>query len=167
MADFGKAPMNAFGGQFPNAQLSGCYFHLGQNIWRNIQTHHLQQRYSNDANFALEARMIPAPAFVTPAYLDRYFDDLSNNVDLRLLDRSWITSRTLSWAAWLVGETEDDLRNMLLPFGTCMAKRSMDTPAQTIRLKPSTGARTVRFGKKRVGKTIRRQTEFRQTNLTC
>ncbi len=81
MTDFEKASMNAFGRQFPNAQLSGCYFHLGQNIWRNIQTHHLQQRYSNDANFALEARMIPALAFVPPADLDRYFDDLSNNVD--------------------------------------------------------------------------------------
>ena len=32
MADFEPAAINAFQAKFPDAQISGCYFHLGQKI---------------------------------------------------------------------------------------------------------------------------------------
>jgi hypothetical protein len=65
MTDFELASINAFQHSFPTAIHRGCFFHLGQCIWRKIQAHHdLQDRYKNDPDFALNVRMLPALAFV-------------------------------------------------------------------------------------------------------
>ncbi len=37
MTDFELAAQNAFEEVFPNVQLTGCYFHLTQSVWRNVQ----------------------------------------------------------------------------------------------------------------------------------
>jgi hypothetical protein len=37
MLDFGKAASNSFSEKFPQASLSGCYFHLRQSLHRQLQ----------------------------------------------------------------------------------------------------------------------------------
>ena len=37
MTDFELAAIKAFKSNFPLAETSGCYFHLGQSVWKNIQ----------------------------------------------------------------------------------------------------------------------------------
>ena len=56
MTDFELAAIKAFKSNFPLAETSGCYFHLGQSVWRKIQKigNGLPQKYMNDAIFALQ-----------------------------------------------------------------------------------------------------------------
>ena len=65
MTDFEKSAMNAFQVKFPGAQLSGCYFHLGQSVWRHINGEQIaRHRYKTEPDFAIRARMFCALAFV-------------------------------------------------------------------------------------------------------
>ena len=62
--DFEKAIINAIYIKFPESHIQGCYFHFCQNIYRHVQSSGLQERYTTDADFALEVRQLAALAFV-------------------------------------------------------------------------------------------------------
>ena len=64
MLDFEKAAINAAGRIFTGAEIKCCFFHLSQNIFRQVQENGLQNRYRDDAEFALGVRMVAATAFV-------------------------------------------------------------------------------------------------------
>ena len=49
---------------FPLAALSGCYFHLSQNIYRKVQENHLSALCQDDDIFRENIRMIGAIAFL-------------------------------------------------------------------------------------------------------
>ncbi|XP_069987683.1 uncharacterized protein [Penaeus vannamei] len=72
MTDFEKAAMNAFQRNFPSAEVAGCYFHLGQSVWRRIQNLGLAARYREDAAFAIRVRRFLALAFVPLADVHHY-----------------------------------------------------------------------------------------------
>jgi hypothetical protein len=42
------------------------FFHLGQNLWRKIQSCGLATQYGNDEDFSLKLQNIPALAFLPP-----------------------------------------------------------------------------------------------------
>ena len=86
ITDFEMAAIQAIGDTFPNASRTGCFFHLSQNIHRRIQNAGLQERYENDANFALQCRMISALAFVPTADVVAAFEALSAELPNELLD---------------------------------------------------------------------------------
>ena len=71
--DFEMARINSFKRHFPWADASGCYFHLGQAVWRKLQKLHLSQRYNNDPAFAVRVRKFLALAFVPPRLVHEYF----------------------------------------------------------------------------------------------
>ena len=50
IADFEKASLNACETVFPGARLAGCFFHLGQCLWRKVQEFHLAEAYRADKN---------------------------------------------------------------------------------------------------------------------
>ena len=50
MADYEKASQNACAIVFPGVQMSGCLFHLGQNLWRKVQEFNLAAAYRDDEN---------------------------------------------------------------------------------------------------------------------
>ncbi|CAI6369505.1 unnamed protein product [Macrosiphum euphorbiae] len=64
MVDFEKAVMNAIKNEFPHTKIHGCFFHLSQAVWRQIQHHGLAKQYSDDVKFSLEVRKLAALAFV-------------------------------------------------------------------------------------------------------
>jgi hypothetical protein len=76
MVDFDRAAINAFLQQFPQSTVHGCFFHLSQGIWRQIQQAGLQVRYSQDAEFALQLPLLPALAFVPPNDVVDAFEQL-------------------------------------------------------------------------------------------
>lgn len=80
LIDFEKAAQNAFEAVHPNADVSGCFFHLCKNIWKKVQSAGLQQRYQDDAEFSIFVRMIMALAFIPLPDLDTAFDDLFNEI---------------------------------------------------------------------------------------
>nr|XP_027230834.1 uncharacterized protein LOC113822482 [Penaeus vannamei] len=72
MTDFEKAAMKAFQRNFPSAEVAGCYFHLGQSVWRHIQNLGLAARYREDAAFATRVRRFLALAFDPLADVHHY-----------------------------------------------------------------------------------------------
>lgn len=85
MCDFELAPINAFKHVYPNAEIHGCLFHLSQNIFRKTQELGLQQRYAEDANFALKIKMLPALAFVPAQHVSNYFECLIENFPMEAI----------------------------------------------------------------------------------
>ena len=73
--DFEVAAINSFSEKFPNASISGCFYHLPANIWKKIQEVCLQERYNNDPEFALHLR-IAAFAFIPPGNVVNAFERL-------------------------------------------------------------------------------------------
>ena len=61
MVDFEKAQPNALEENFI---VSGCFFHLSQNIYRQIQSKGLTALYLEDEKFAIKMKMIVSLAFV-------------------------------------------------------------------------------------------------------
>ena len=78
LCDFELAAINSASATFPNADLSGCFFHLCSNIWKKIQSLGLQVQYNNDQEFALHLRMIPALAFIPPNDVVDAFERLTD-----------------------------------------------------------------------------------------
>lgn len=76
MSDFEKASQNAVGQAFPAAEIVGCLFHLGQNLWRKVQQLNLANAYKNDENFRTHVKMLLALSFVPPADVAAVFDEL-------------------------------------------------------------------------------------------
>ncbi|XP_018494087.1 uncharacterized protein LOC108863896 [Galendromus occidentalis] len=69
--DFERAVMNAVRSVFSSdTRMDGCFFHLVKNIKLKLAGEGLMSRCSNDDEFALNARMIAALAFVPPAELN-------------------------------------------------------------------------------------------------
>ena len=78
VTDFELGAMNAFREKFPDIVCTGCFFHLSQNIFRKVQASGLQERYGQDAQFALAMRMLPALAFVPQGDVVQYFELLED-----------------------------------------------------------------------------------------
>ena len=57
MVDFEKATHNALEENFI-AVIFGCFFHLTQNVFRQIQSNRLTARYLEDEEFSIQMKML-------------------------------------------------------------------------------------------------------------
>ena len=85
MLDFERAAINAMAQHFPPAELQGCFFHFGQAIWRHIQSFGLQQRYTNEEEFALIVKQFQALAFVPPIDVVPCYEELIDSLSDQLI----------------------------------------------------------------------------------
>lgn len=76
MVDFELAAMKAVKQVFPEVNVYGCFFHLCQCIYRQIQANGLQSIYAEDENFAQYMRCLAALAFVPPEEVSKRYDEL-------------------------------------------------------------------------------------------
>ncbi|CAF3241470.1 unnamed protein product [Rotaria sp. Silwood2] len=76
LTDFEKASINAVKSEFSSARSKGCHFHLGQNVYRQIQDAGLTKKYGTDQDFSLLIRHIPALAFLRPLEIPDAFDEV-------------------------------------------------------------------------------------------
>ena len=76
IVDFELASINALQHTFPNAKVTGCFFHLCQNIQRSIQKNGLVNIYKNNEDVALSIRKLSALAFLPPAEICNAFSYL-------------------------------------------------------------------------------------------
>lgn len=67
MLDFERAAINAIEAVFDDGEVSGCFFHFCQCIYRNIQSQGLQQFYNDDPNFAQNMHCLAAFASIPVA----------------------------------------------------------------------------------------------------
>ncbi|KRZ00056.1 hypothetical protein T11_8057, partial [Trichinella zimbabwensis] len=78
--DFEMAAFNAIRTAFPAVRLHGCLFHLAQNMRRHLCTLDLFTRYKNDADFALQAKMVVALTFVPTEGIEQAIDSLAGHL---------------------------------------------------------------------------------------
>lgn len=64
LVDFERAAMNTFAAAYPNAVVTGCYFHLCQSVVRKVNEVGLKVVYENDNAVREYIRCLPALAFV-------------------------------------------------------------------------------------------------------
>lgn len=64
LTDFEVASRNAFSRAFPGASLGGCFFHLGQSIYRKIVDEGLRESYISNEQFRTYIKMMSATAFL-------------------------------------------------------------------------------------------------------
>lgn len=74
--DFEIGAINAAKKYFIQSNYHGCYFHLGQCVWRHVQELGMQMKYVNDVEFALNVRQILALAFVPSEDIPIKFDEM-------------------------------------------------------------------------------------------
>ena len=59
--------MKAIQAQFPGTMISGCMFHFGQCLWRELQWENLASQYNAEEAFAITGKHLFALAFVSEA----------------------------------------------------------------------------------------------------
>ena len=69
LVDFERAAINTFKKVWPMTFIKGCFFHLAQSVHRKIQEFGLKTLYSNNAEFSLTVRMLPALAYLPPQFV--------------------------------------------------------------------------------------------------
>ena len=62
--DFERASINAFEAAFPDSVAAGCYFHLGQSVYRRVQLLGLAGKFGADDEFKLRVKKLSALAFL-------------------------------------------------------------------------------------------------------
>ena len=79
MTDFELAAMNAIRGQFPNARISGCLFHLGQNIYRRVQKEGMTETYKDDERFRMSVKKLISLPWLPPEDIPAAFHNLKES----------------------------------------------------------------------------------------
>ena len=79
LVDFERAAMNAFSAAYPNANVTGCYFHLCQSVIRKVNDVGLKQEYENNVEVSRYVRCLPALAFVPPHDVQEAFEILTDS----------------------------------------------------------------------------------------
>ena len=67
--DFERAAINAVEETFPQATVAGCYFHLGQSVYRRVQGLGLTEQFGADGEFKLRVKKLAALAFLPPEFV--------------------------------------------------------------------------------------------------
>lgn len=78
--DFEIGLMNSFAAYFPEADIHGCFFHLVQNMKKQVAAAGLSKRYRQEADFAHAAKMITALAFIPPPRVEDAVCELQNGL---------------------------------------------------------------------------------------
>lgn len=75
VTDFELAILNACRQIFPDSPIIGCFFHLGQSVYRKVQAEGLQEIYNDpaDREFKLHIHMMTALAFVPVEHVQEVF----------------------------------------------------------------------------------------------
>ena len=69
-----------------DVQVVGCYFHFGQNVWRQLQADGKTTDYINDEEFATKVKTLMALAFIPPADVVQVFEQLSGLPEYQAVD---------------------------------------------------------------------------------
>ncbi|XP_050516377.1 uncharacterized protein LOC126891239 [Diabrotica virgifera virgifera] len=82
--DFEIAAILAIQEQLAESAISGCFFHLSQNLQRHMAQLGLRSQYNNEADFAVHVKMILSLAFVPIDRIDDALDHLYATLPLEI-----------------------------------------------------------------------------------
>ena len=75
---FELGAMETINSCWPRSSVPGCFFHLTQNIYRQVQKAGFTTKYWNDEEYAHAIRMIPALAFLKTNDVYSAFEDIGD-----------------------------------------------------------------------------------------
>ncbi|CAF4066369.1 unnamed protein product, partial [Rotaria sordida] len=78
LIDFESGAMKAINSRWPQSSVHACFFHLTQNIYRQVQKAGFTTKYGNDEEYAHAVRMLPALAFLETNDIYSVFEDIGN-----------------------------------------------------------------------------------------
>jgi hypothetical protein len=64
LSDFEMASFQAVRASFPQTEVVGCFFHLGQAVWRKIQANGLIEAYTSDEEAYIKLKSLISLAFL-------------------------------------------------------------------------------------------------------
>lgn len=76
ICDYEQAAHSAARNIFNDVRIQGCFFHLGQSLFRKIQAEGLANRYVKEENFALNLRKLWTLAFLPSEEIKDAFDQV-------------------------------------------------------------------------------------------
>ncbi|CAF0950737.1 unnamed protein product [Rotaria sp. Silwood1] len=76
LIDFESGAMKAINSCWPQSSVHACFFHLTQNIYRQVQKAGFTTKYGNDEEYAHAVRMLPALAFLETNDIYSTFEDI-------------------------------------------------------------------------------------------
>jgi len=79
LVDFKKAALNAITKAYPDATVTGCYFHLCQSVIRKVNEIRMKMDYENNEEIRSYVRCLLALAFVLPDDVEEAFELLSES----------------------------------------------------------------------------------------
>ena len=80
LVDFEKAAMDAFSITFPQATVTGCYFHLCQSVMRKVSEIGMKRAYDEDDELRVMVRCLAALAFVPTESVVEAFEILEDSM---------------------------------------------------------------------------------------
>src|SRR6218665_3124784 len=80
LVDFESASIGAFRDAFPNARVSGCYFHLSQSILRKVNEVGMKVAYKRDDKVRGSIRCLAALSFVSVTDIVELFEILAESM---------------------------------------------------------------------------------------
>src|SRR6218665_1033963 len=93
LVDFESASIGAFRNAFPNARVSGCYFHLSQSILRKVNEVGMKVAYERDDEVRASVRCLAALSFVPVTDIVESFKILAESMPpVELMDEILIIS---------------------------------------------------------------------------
>ena len=125
--------IKSFRNRFPDADVSGCYFHLGQSAWRKIVEEKLDKEYKSNPAFAIRVRRFLALAFVPPQRVHHY-------MRMIVQDEAHIGDGLLDeFASQLMSVLRTSLQCFFTRHGTCTSELRRICLGPTIQLKLGMG----------------------------
>lgn len=79
LTDFELASIQAVKDTFPNTNVTGCFFHLGQSLWRHVQNAGLYNSYVTNDDIRTQVKSLLALAFLPVDEVPAAFDELTEN----------------------------------------------------------------------------------------
>lgn len=83
--DYEIAVINSIRNKFSESILNGCYFHLCQSFWRNIQTTGLITTFSESKEFRISFRRVQCLAFLNLEEVDAVFIMIKSSSPVQLI----------------------------------------------------------------------------------
>ena len=78
MIDFEIATKNAITPVFPSSSIAGCFFHLGQSVWKKVNNVGLREKYVSEENVRKLIKMMTCTAFLPTNDVIRGFEAIRN-----------------------------------------------------------------------------------------
>lgn len=92
LVDFEKAAMNSFSASYPDATVTGCYFHLCQSILRKVNEIGLKAEYETNNEVRCYVRCLSALAFIPPDDVKEAFEILMDTMPMDIDHLEELTS---------------------------------------------------------------------------